>query len=120
MAMTPTMRGTDPPALVSMFNQFAYSVLIVCPIGWVRDYGYESESDDDRYAKNAWYMVARGKGHTGVYKTWYVELCGVKMTSKADIFLGTVSSISRMACPELIRRAITRRQTHSRRTVMRF
>ncbi|KAI0086708.1 hypothetical protein BDY19DRAFT_908126 [Irpex rosettiformis] len=36
----------------------------------VRLVGYESEPDDSRYAKKAWYTVIRGQGHTGIYKSW--------------------------------------------------
>ncbi|KAI0086710.1 hypothetical protein BDY19DRAFT_995720 [Irpex rosettiformis] len=37
----------------------------------VRLVGYESEPDDSRYAKKAWYTVIRGQGHTGIYRSWY-------------------------------------------------
>ncbi|KAI0762072.1 hypothetical protein BC629DRAFT_1597155 [Irpex lacteus] len=33
-------------------------------------YGYESDPDDGRFAKKAWYAVTRGQGVTGVFNTW--------------------------------------------------
>lgn len=61
-------RRSGKPCL-SLLNNLLLNIGIIDLVGL---FGYESEPDDGRYAKKAWYAVVRGQGHTGIYNSWYV------------------------------------------------